>query len=1078
MDHQNHQPPSGNTHPSQPPHTTFGNASPFLRPPPPRPPMVPRYGIDLQGMTPVTGPPVTGQFQRNSPTLVGPQDYRMPHGAAFNGTHWGPPPSPATTIIPVPPIQQLDMQPGMPGQLLGPRPTHPGAMVTGPCPIPTRSAEDSSKSVKDAARDILSSQAQLRVNNLLHQIEQITDAERFYLYLQLPTQCFQDRRTNYQDRQKSGQNVDQDADCILTPQKRNAEKQARQWIEDNLQLCEETSLARKDVYEEYELYMKKLGANPLVQSDFGKVMRMVFPEVKSRRLGARGSSKYCYAGLRKRTDHSEPILPTLGVKPASRKQMRYRPGSGDSQHADSVQNSSGMKHGQSNGMLQPSPRSSSSSSSSPSITVFRQDSKGNGFPKAHLPPPPLFNQPKKGFGNQRSMDPGSSLPSKKIKQEFQHELQPMVDHEHENSFGHENAFGGSGMQPASGDGFGYGQMDQQGLGNFPNNQFNTAPSNQYTDPTIDHSKTFASTNTGQLHINELRQTDSSNSKLATSNPGDPPTMVSDPANSGRTLPGGSTVSTVSPSAPASGYGTSAFPQKRLALNGLSGIPPQPATRNPPFYNNISSAITQKMARNVQQSSDEGFLSTNTSPSNSGGFPQSPCFDRNSGYATIASNGGMVGLAPARVPALQRIRPKAGAVFSSLSNQALGHTAVDIQKMALNRSSSMPDPTANDGHISPHCLQPADSPKPNSPGSRLLASQSVPGKLLSPRAAVHPTKFGRMQPSVAAAPMPPARAMGVNATQHMLSQSISSVQRSVGRHEPPKFILDMINKLRTEGKLPYGLLQITIDNNQVTITPSPPGSGKAVTVTAPLPKLNLFTGVSHGAPPVSQSSIPSSSTPQVDSALAAPCYVVPPISPVSAPATSQTLTPPRNQNYSHRQSRGSTGSFVPNTSLQNLSLSRCASSGDQPDNEMAEVFAPSTSAANRSLQPGNLTNSGSVEFFNGDPFGGVDVKCEFEMMDNMENIMAAGAEVMDDSSSRRGSYESNGSAMNVCDNDGPRRSGARPAIDNATVNTSISSSSAVLHQPQRSTSSNDTTFDLLLTDQNSNNVNLNDIELFQ
>ena len=95
--------------------------------------------------------------------------------------------------------------------------------------------------------------------------------------------------------------------------KRDAEKLARQWILDHLQLCEETSLARKDVYEEYESYVRKLNAKLLLQSDFGKVMRSAFPDVKSRRLGARGSSRYCYAGLRKSTFCAEPSLPTLGI---------------------------------------------------------------------------------------------------------------------------------------------------------------------------------------------------------------------------------------------------------------------------------------------------------------------------------------------------------------------------------------------------------------------------------------------------------------------------------------------------------------------------------------------------------------------------------------------------------------------------------------------------------------------------------------------------------------------------------------------------------------------------------------------
>ena len=203
-----------------------------------------------------------------------------------------------------------------------------------------------SQTIEEAAGQILSNQAQVRVNSILSQIEQISDIERFYLYLQLPTNVYQDSR-KYQEIAPNGhasiqdfmkqkapfqktntklsksnsahlQNlakqhtVDQDSECILTFQKRNQEKMARQWIQDNLQLCGETSLARKDVYEEYEIYIRKLGSAPLLQSDFGKVMRLIFPEVKSRRLGARGSSKYCYAGLRKKTDPGEPNLPMIG----------------------------------------------------------------------------------------------------------------------------------------------------------------------------------------------------------------------------------------------------------------------------------------------------------------------------------------------------------------------------------------------------------------------------------------------------------------------------------------------------------------------------------------------------------------------------------------------------------------------------------------------------------------------------------------------------------------------------------------------------------------------------------------------
>ena len=41
-------------------------------------------------------------------------------------------------------------------------------------------------------------------------------------------------------------------------------------------------------------------------ADFGKVMKQVFPQVRPRRLGTRGNSRYCYAGLKKRLKLEEP----------------------------------------------------------------------------------------------------------------------------------------------------------------------------------------------------------------------------------------------------------------------------------------------------------------------------------------------------------------------------------------------------------------------------------------------------------------------------------------------------------------------------------------------------------------------------------------------------------------------------------------------------------------------------------------------------------------------------------------------------------------------------------------------------
>lgn len=49
----------------------------------------------------------------------------------------------------------------------------------------------------------------------------------------------------------------------------------------------------------------------LSTADFGKVMKQVYPRVRPRRLGTRGNSKYCYAGLRKRIKLEPPMLPDL-----------------------------------------------------------------------------------------------------------------------------------------------------------------------------------------------------------------------------------------------------------------------------------------------------------------------------------------------------------------------------------------------------------------------------------------------------------------------------------------------------------------------------------------------------------------------------------------------------------------------------------------------------------------------------------------------------------------------------------------------------------------------------------------------
>ena len=57
---------------------------------------------------------------------------------------------------------------------------------------------------------------------------------------------------------------------------------------------------------DFREYCNYNGLKQLSTADFGKVMKQVFPQVRPRRLGTRGNSRYCYAGLKKRLKLEEP----------------------------------------------------------------------------------------------------------------------------------------------------------------------------------------------------------------------------------------------------------------------------------------------------------------------------------------------------------------------------------------------------------------------------------------------------------------------------------------------------------------------------------------------------------------------------------------------------------------------------------------------------------------------------------------------------------------------------------------------------------------------------------------------------
>ncbi|XP_047436916.1 DNA-binding protein RFX7-like isoform X2 [Mugil cephalus] len=139
---------------------------------------------------------------------------------------------------------------------------------------------------------------QSKVENILQDVDKFSDIEKLYLYLKLPS-----------GPSSSADKSDQSA----LSSSRTQQMHAFNWIRNHLEEYPETSLPKQEVYDEYKSFCDNLNYHPLSAADFGKMMKNVFPNMKARRLGMRGKSKYCYSGLRKRPFVHMPSLPTLDL---------------------------------------------------------------------------------------------------------------------------------------------------------------------------------------------------------------------------------------------------------------------------------------------------------------------------------------------------------------------------------------------------------------------------------------------------------------------------------------------------------------------------------------------------------------------------------------------------------------------------------------------------------------------------------------------------------------------------------------------------------------------------------------------
>ncbi|XP_008069988.1 DNA-binding protein RFX5 isoform X2 [Carlito syrichta] len=114
-------------------------------------------------------------------------------------------------------------------------------------------------------RGTISKAVQNKVEGILQDVQKFSDNDKLYLYLQLP----------------SGPTTG-----------------------DKRKYCESLACCR-----------------PLSTANFGKIIREIFPDIKARRLGGRGQSKYCYSGIRRKTLVSMPPLPGLDLKGSESPEM-------------------------------------------------------------------------------------------------------------------------------------------------------------------------------------------------------------------------------------------------------------------------------------------------------------------------------------------------------------------------------------------------------------------------------------------------------------------------------------------------------------------------------------------------------------------------------------------------------------------------------------------------------------------------------------------------------------------------------------------------------------------------------------
>ncbi|KAL7064345.1 hypothetical protein AAHC03_05823 [Spirometra sp. Aus1] len=175
---------------------------------------------------------------------------------------------------------------------------------------------------------VISSEARTKIDSLIREFTSLKDTEKLLFCLLLPTEegngilCGGSRVAD-EELNTSGLDVNSfgvglfagsGATSSLHLSNQVEQSQAYTWIMSHLEEDPSTCLRKDEVYEDYRIYCEKHNLKTLNTADFGKVMKRAFPNVRPRRLGQRGQSRYCYGGMRKKREVQPPSLPDLTVE--------------------------------------------------------------------------------------------------------------------------------------------------------------------------------------------------------------------------------------------------------------------------------------------------------------------------------------------------------------------------------------------------------------------------------------------------------------------------------------------------------------------------------------------------------------------------------------------------------------------------------------------------------------------------------------------------------------------------------------------------------------------------------------------